>query len=245
MLVVDAYNVLHTTGVLPPHLAGIDVGGLAELVATSRYGSRRAVLVCDGIRPGPALPAAHAEIVYAGPGREADDLIETMLKGHGRSVTVVSNDHRLRRSARRARGTWLACESFLRQLVADHERATAPGSRSRNKDRPAFATAIPLETDVIRSWLREFGIAPTDPILRLTGAAGLAVDSDPLPPSAAPRQPVRRDPTAARAKPPTTGATGKGTAADAGCDPIIREALKEWAGRLSVDDLDMSKWLKD
>lgn len=48
VLVVDAYNVLHTQGILPPDLAGPDVRGLIELIANSRYRRHRAVLVCDG-----------------------------------------------------------------------------------------------------------------------------------------------------------------------------------------------------
>ena len=28
-------------------------------------------------------------------------------------------------------------------------------------------------------------------------------------------------------------------------DPILLEALREWRGRLSLDDLDMTKWLGD
>ena len=36
-LLIDAYNVLHVVGVLPPDLAGIDLEELAILIAKSRF----------------------------------------------------------------------------------------------------------------------------------------------------------------------------------------------------------------
>ncbi|HMN97297.1 MAG TPA: NYN domain-containing protein [Phycisphaerales bacterium] len=50
-LIVDTYNVLHVTGVLPPALAGLDVDRLAVLIAQSRYRWETTWLVCDGARP--------------------------------------------------------------------------------------------------------------------------------------------------------------------------------------------------
>lgn len=51
MLIVDAYNVLHVTGVLPPELAGLEIEELADLALASRWGRQRIVLVCDGTDP--------------------------------------------------------------------------------------------------------------------------------------------------------------------------------------------------
>lgn len=48
-LIIDAYNVLHTGGVLPPDLASFnDVEGLVRLLGISRYRGDRIELVCDG-----------------------------------------------------------------------------------------------------------------------------------------------------------------------------------------------------
>ena len=44
-LLVDAYNVLHVVGVLPPDLAGIDLEELAILITNSRFRGEEAVLV--------------------------------------------------------------------------------------------------------------------------------------------------------------------------------------------------------
>ena len=46
-VLVDAYNVLHVVGVLPPEHAGIDLEELADLIAASRYGGHPVLLVCD------------------------------------------------------------------------------------------------------------------------------------------------------------------------------------------------------
>lgn len=50
-LIIDVYNVLHTTGILPPDLAGIGVTDLKRLIAISRYRNEPCRLVCDGVRP--------------------------------------------------------------------------------------------------------------------------------------------------------------------------------------------------
>jgi hypothetical protein len=79
MLLIDAFNVLHVTGVLPPHLAGLDVQGLVRLIGISRYARRKLLLVCDGAPPRQhAARAAHSDdprIIYAGTRLKADDLI--------------------------------------------------------------------------------------------------------------------------------------------------------------------------
>jgi hypothetical protein len=48
MLIIDAFNVLHTQGVLPPDLADPGVPGLIRLIAASRYARRDLTIVCDG-----------------------------------------------------------------------------------------------------------------------------------------------------------------------------------------------------
>jgi len=51
-VIVDAYNVLHTVGVLPPDLAGLGVREFHALLdSVSRYRRRTLTLVCDGVRP--------------------------------------------------------------------------------------------------------------------------------------------------------------------------------------------------
>ena len=105
MLIVDAYNVLHVTGVLPPELAGLDAPDLADLVAASRWGRHQAVIVCDGTRPKEmrAVERGLVRVTYAGGGRSADAAIEALVNesSHPRRITVVSNDRAVQRSGKR------------------------------------------------------------------------------------------------------------------------------------------------
>ena len=92
-LLIDTYNVLHMTGILPPEMAGIDVGGLIRLISSSRYRRQLVTLVCDGTGPmhsSPGLPRLIA-VHFAGPGREADDLILALIDAASdrRRITVA------------------------------------------------------------------------------------------------------------------------------------------------------------
>lgn len=240
MLIVDAYNVLHVTGVLPPDLAGPDLDDLARMVGESRYGAQRAVLVCDGAGPSrlrlwrSERGAGGVEVRYAGAGREADALIESLLGepaagGARRRLLVVSTDGRLRRAAKRARASWLSSEAFLAHLASDAQRLPAAPTA-----RPAFAQEIPLDGPSVAHWLRVLGITDDDPILRLAAA--------PEPP-----RPAGGASSSAPPGVPTAHRTPSAAREDAAepVDPLLLEALKEWAGRLSLDDLDMRRWLGD
>jgi hypothetical protein len=160
VLIVDVYNVLHVTGVLPAHLAGPGPEGLGDLVAGSRYGTRDAILVCDG------TPKPHergsgrgwdtaVRVVYAGAGKDADSLIERLIAQHTapRRLLVVSDDRRIRSAARRRRAGWLGSAEFLRQLADDAERP---------EGKPAPSKPDTLEPGEVDAWLREFGFAPPE-----------------------------------------------------------------------------------
>lgn len=157
MLIVDTYNALHVTGVLPPGLAGLEVHELAELVGASRWGRHRVVLVCDGTRPRGAAGSnvAGVTVKYAGGGESADAAIERMLleSSHPRRLTVVSNDRQVQRAARRRKAAVLSSDAWLGQLAQDHARASAR--------RPAHRREIgPLTSEQVEGWLRYFGVEP-------------------------------------------------------------------------------------
>ena len=181
MLLIDVSNVLHTTGVLPEHLAGIDVPELAKLISTSRYARRRAVLVCDGVGPadrakqeappggggtGAAISTntapsgkeiAGLDVVYAGRDQEADDVIELLIARDSapRRLVVVSTDRRLARAARRRRAQSLTSDAFLRHLASDSEKRVA-------KALPGFATQVPLNEYAVGYWMGLFGYGSMD-----------------------------------------------------------------------------------
>lgn len=153
-LVVDASNVLHVTGVLPPALAGPDELGLAELVARSRWRRDRVLLVCDGGPPGDRMPFPSLQIVIRRSGsRSADAVIAQEIEGssYARRITVVTNDRGLLASVRPFGCRTMSSERFLEDLAADAtmRRESRPRGEPRG-DGPGTAD----------EWLREFGFDP-------------------------------------------------------------------------------------
>lgn len=243
MLLIDTYNVLHVTGVLPPDLAGMDLPDLVKLIGRSRYNARPATLVCDG-HGGRSAGARMGDVhvLFSGPTREADDLIETLIDryAHGRTLTVISSDRRLRKAARRRGADWLSSEAFLRLLIQDHRRRADPGP-------PVYGTEIPLNKWSVEAWVAEFGVqtwAPstTDvPKRPATPAPPPPAPTTPPAPSPHPRRMGR--PTAPNPASPDDPASPGDPQAPPDLDPALGAALQEWRGRLRLDDLEMNRWI--
>ena len=235
MLLVDTYNVLHHPLALRelPHDSG--PAELAALIAAGRHRRSKALLVCDGM-PRKLGPVAHrdaelrfhvegSELLYAGPGMDADSLIERLIEADTapRRLTVVSSDRRIQRAGRRHRARIMPSDDFLGVLLRDAD------SAKQRWRRPTFTTEVPLSPMAIRYWKDLFGIDEADlPPEAHEPAKPMPVAPAPAVPAAAKKQ-----------QPPSRPAEPEPI------DPVILEALREWRGRLSMDDLDMSKWLGD
>jgi predicted RNA-binding protein with PIN domain len=161
MLFIDVSNVLHTTGVLPPDLAGLDLDGLVRLLAHSRYRRRRVVLVCDGVPPRRHAAATggdkHVQVLYSGAKAEADDVLIERLKqtphAHGRTrALVVSSDRRLKAEAQRRGLLVRSSAEFLAELVSDHEHEPVRRRARERVQRPEFARQIPLPALEVAHW---------------------------------------------------------------------------------------------
>lgn len=246
MLLIDTYNVLHMQGILPGHLAGLDLSGLASLIATSRYASRPVQLICDGA--GGALgeglgggwgsearafarSSGLIRAVYAGPGADADSLIEQILDESSapRRILVVSSDRRVRRAAKRRRAMSVTAEMFLTQILADRD-------KPRPKPFPEFTRQIPLDRYSVAHWMETFGYGQPEDLAKMAGTR--------------PQAPRAKEPSAAPScEPPDVekklDVPVSGLPCGEQIDPLLLDALEEWAGRLTLDDLDMRKWLKD
>ncbi len=287
MLLVDAYNVIGARWCLPRDQRALDVPGLIAWIQRSpRYGRRRARIVCDG-RPGPGWDRAnlletsggliwtrigHTEVVFSGPGREADDVIEdTLARAKGIAILMVSSDRRLIRAAREAKAEQIGNGAFLKALAADTRDQDHP-------ERPAFATDVPLSGASIAHWMREFGFEPAageragrgvpPPSSDVEGSA--ASVGQPLPESTdrAGRggrtgEPGRDAPAGSglgerlnlslpepkrSSEPESTPERAPASVPDDGMehdalDPLLAEAFEEWRGRLDPDDLDMDRWI--
>lgn len=172
MILVDAYSTLHAWRNAPMQEDGKDVAALARLITASRFGGDSVHLICDGTPPSGhdgahEFSAAGARITYAGAGKEADALIESIIERSSAPsrLIVVSSDRRIQRAARRRRATPLSSERFLALVVSDRGSASQEGS-----PRPSW-----IDSDEVRRWLEEFGIsAPSDsadPTEEMTGDA--------------------------------------------------------------------------
>lgn len=237
MLLIDAYNVLHTPGVLPLGLAGVDLAGLVSLIEGSRYRQRPVVLVCDGASkslPSNNLKIGSASVVYAGPGADADGVIERMLRDDSapRRFLVVSSDRRVVRASRAARAASISSARFLHELSADD-------AKGRPEPLPAWVRQIPLGHAAMVDWFQEFGLGEPE-----------ARRSSETPAQPRPEPPVVRrsrtdiaTPLRGPASPPAAQDPRPSPGRFEITDPVLLRALQEWGGKLNVDDLDMSRWI--
>jgi len=230
MLIIDAYNLLNVEGVLPAHLAGLDLVELVGLLGRSRHAGDRILLVCDGhlshlagrlaSRSGDPVRVRFGgvDLVFSSPGTEADDVIEALLAHHSgsRSLIMVSSDRRLARAARRAGAQTMGSEAFMRRLALDAD-------RRRRAEVPAFARKTPLDRGALAFWMAEFGLgepAAPDPAVEAPGSAEPEVQG--------------------RQAEVSPGASRAGTV-----DEFLLRLIRE--SRLSIDpvDLDMERWLRE
>ncbi len=142
MLILDAFNVLHAVRSALPSWRGVGLLDLARAVAdapplegVSGTGSGQDVLfVCDGTGGGAAQRTrdrspiltgrsnVSVRLVFAGPGKEADALIRTLLdehsvKGSARGCVVVSSDRQVQSAARGVFAKTMASDDYLRRLA--------------------------------------------------------------------------------------------------------------------------------
>lgn len=176
MLIVDVFNVVHAAASARHPLHPLSPHRLFDLVALGRYRSAPAWLVCDGTagglarstdRPSGLADAPGPRFLFAGPGQDADSLIEALLDrlhaaGRAHVALVVSSDRRVQQAAVGVRARWAASPAFLELLTQDARRAAAH-ERLRTGDRPDFAARDALDRDSVAHWLRAFGVAPDAP----------------------------------------------------------------------------------
>lgn len=187
-IIIDTYNALHVTGVLPPELAVGEPEALARLIAASRFGSDAVWLICDGVPRG-ASRVGRIVIEGAGPGKSADDHIAAFLDRSSapRRLTVVTSDRAVQRKAKSRGADWMKSEDFLAMLAEDARRARP--SRGRPAP-PSPRRSVPLSDREVSGWMTLFEITAEQAAIE--GAAGLP-----------PREREARDAASARQRPRT------------------------------------------
>lgn len=182
-LLLDCYNILHVVGVLPPELAGIDAGGLVDLLARSRWKDSECWVICDGTpKSTTPKPRGRIRIKFAGPGRTADEAIEQLVRGSSapRRILVVSNDREVQRSGRRRRCQVMDSDTFLSRLAED----AIHGPRNRAG---AVSPEVPLDDQQVEQWVDAFGV---EDVLHLPASP----PPKPQPTEPPPQPPVSKEP---------------------------------------------------
>jgi predicted RNA-binding protein with PIN domain len=164
---IDGYNLLYAMGVLAGRKGpgGLEKARLRLLGLLSGAHGQQApeiTVIFDATGAPRDVPAEqyhqgiHVRFAHR---READDLIEELLRQAApRSVTVVSDDHRIQQAARRRRCLVRGCGEYLDEL--DRRRRSRPPPVEQD-DKPRAATG-----EETRHWLREFADLADDPALK-------------------------------------------------------------------------------
>lgn len=164
---IDGYNLLHAMGVLrgPVGPTGLEKARRRLLgLLVGAYGDQagQVTIIFDSSRPVAGLPGREEygglHVRYAVEYAEADDLIEALIQGDSapRQLSVVSDDHRLRRAARQRHCLAVSCEDYLAELER-RRRPKRPASSEKREQVSARETG---------DWLREFADLADDPALK-------------------------------------------------------------------------------
>lgn len=201
-LLLDAYNILHVVGVLPPDLAGIDLEELADLVAGSRFRGEEAILVCDGTPRRHGVRHSTVHVRFAGPGVTADDAIMRLVRRSNapRRVTVVTSDREIAQAVRRRRATVIGSDRFLAMLAEDH---ALPAARPRTPG----GGHHPADRRQVEAWLRLFDLDPE--IEALPPSRPPSRDGDRPPATASHPEPAPPAAPATPRRPPTPRRRGR------------------------------------
>lgn len=157
-LLIDGHNLIDKV----PGLSLADPDDEAELVHRirryCRRHRRRATVVFDaGILGGRsrALSTPEVEVVFAPPGRRADDIIRERLRKASDPAgwLVVSSDHQIQRAARQAGARVTTSENFAAKMQTS---SPAPA----NSPAPAKPRTLRLSEDELQEWLELFQKPP-------------------------------------------------------------------------------------
>ena len=175
-LLIDGYNVLYATGILP---GGSSLGkhleaarrALVHFVAARVPPEEltRTTIVFDSHAPPFGLPRVTQQfgitIRYAVDYEDADELIAELIRTDSapRRLTVVSSDHSVQRAARRRRARAVSSEQWYSEM-----RRPAPASEQPQQD---VKPELPLAPGEVQRWLEEFKLEPAPPAVP-TDAAG-------------------------------------------------------------------------
>lgn len=165
LYLIDGYNLMYAMGILPKQMGprGLERARLAFLgFVKGAHGAEadRVTVVFDARRAPADVPrVTHhqgVEVRFAVKEGEADELIEQLIAEASapRRLTVVSDDHRIQKAARRRRCPVLGCEEYLDRREKRRRRPVPPSD--------ALAKPAPSREETQR-WCAEFADLADDP----------------------------------------------------------------------------------
>ncbi len=170
-LIIDGYNLLHACGLARRKYAQGQLqrcrSQLIRYLAQhlTEPERERTTIVFDAGEAPPGLPrqatANGMAVCFASPGKEADDTIEELIAAHSapRQIRLVSSDHRLQKSARRRRGSFVDSDLFVAELERRGPVAEVPSELPSDGLVHGEKAAAESEAEAER-WLRIFADAP-------------------------------------------------------------------------------------
>lgn len=121
---LDTYNIVHITGILPQEWAGIDIKELINLIQMSRFRNSPITLICDGspIKEVKNITlTSNISLKFAGGGKLADNLIRQIINSDSspKSICVVTEDREVQRDAKRNSCKVMTSSIFLKKISSD------------------------------------------------------------------------------------------------------------------------------
>jgi predicted RNA-binding protein with PIN domain len=165
---IDGYNLLHAIGRLTARHGKNALEGarraLLLQIKTALAPEDEVTVVFDAGAAPPGLPAeeAHDRIHFRfAQEQTADDLIEEIIRqeGNPKQLTVVSDDHRIQRAARRRGCTIAGCLDYYERL--QQPIPSPPAAEPEKPAKPESATA-----EEKQRWMEAFGDVDDDPEMR-------------------------------------------------------------------------------
>lgn len=128
-----------------------------KLISFSARSGKRCIVVFDSGLPGgkSRLSTSKVEVIFASPGRSADDVMKERIKqarDPGQWV-IVSNDHAVSDAARARRMATLTSADFAEKLRAAQ---AAAKSKPRQRDKED-ASDVYVSAAEVEAWLKLFG----------------------------------------------------------------------------------------
>ncbi len=149
-LLLDTWNVLHQSGVLPADSAGIGCDGLCKMIENSRWRGHKVTLICDGTPSDEISGGVRYQTIFTGPFKSADEeIMERVARSSApRSILVVTSDREIIAAISKRGAKHIGSSSFLRALVED----------SYKPKRKSLYRPSGLSPELAQEWREQFGI---------------------------------------------------------------------------------------